>query len=106
MRECAEETGYTVTVERMVGIYEDILTDLQQRVDFEPYAHRIMNVFLCRLTDISPGAPTELDKGALGAEWIPLANMTGIPLYPLAFARNLTEMLNTTHPIFLGTDFV
>ncbi len=45
VRECLEESGYTVAVERLLAVYEEISMNSDFRCSYEPYAHKLTFYF-------------------------------------------------------------
>jgi len=103
VRECLEETGYTVTVRRLAAVYEEISMREDFRTQYEPHAHKVHFIFLCEVLDVPRGMPTELDTDMQGVEWVDLADMDTLPLYPVVVKENLRRMLDTEEALFLGS---
>jgi ADP-ribose pyrophosphatase YjhB (NUDIX family) len=47
IRECIEESGYTVAVERLAAVYEEISMHEGFRSGYQDYAHKINFIFIC-----------------------------------------------------------
>ena len=60
-RECLEETGYTVTINRLGAIFEEISASKEYRLNYKNYAHKIHFVFVCSLTSDVVLLPTKKD---------------------------------------------
>ncbi len=105
-RECLEETGYTIEVERLAVIYEEISLNEAFRSRYPNYAHKVYFVFICHPTDepLHPIAEKDLDMDC--SEWIDIPSMKDIPLYPQIINANLDTILKSTTPINLGSEFV
>ena len=69
-RECLEETGYTVEPVRFVALMEEICLDPIIRERYLQYAHKMLHLFLCRLTTTDRAEPTETDDLQVAIEWI------------------------------------
>jgi len=106
VRECIEESGYTVYVERLVAIFEEISLNEAIRVAYEQYAHKVHFVFMCKLTDAPMKALAEKDLDMLQSEWVTLADIDNIPLYPVVLKRNLKRLLATEVPLYLGAEII
>ena len=104
VRECIEESGYTVSVEKFVAICEEISINRNFRIAYEQYAHKIHFIFRCKLIDTPMKALAEKDMDMLQSEWIELEDINTIPLYPLIIKRNLKQLLETDVPLYLGTE--
>ena len=103
-RECLEELGVTIEVERLAAIYEEIEMNEDFRRQFEPYAHKIFFVFICRAKDESLKTATELDWDMIGSEWIEIEKIKNILFYPGIIKSNLDLILKTQDALFLGSE--
>lgn len=104
VRECREETGYTVEVTRLAAVYEEISLNAEFRAKFEPYAHRVHFVFLCRLTD-APKVPLhDVDLDLIASEWVPLSEVLSLPLYPRTICAHIKGILSRSDTLFLGSE--
>jgi ADP-ribose pyrophosphatase YjhB (NUDIX family) len=106
IRECREETGYTVTVERLAAVYEEIAISEAFRTAYEPYAHKVHFIFVCRLTDepIRPLAEKDLDM--LESVWVDMKDISKTPLYPKVIRDRLTHILASDGVLYLGVERV
>lgn len=104
IRECAEETGYTVTVDRLAAIYEEISMNEMFRSEFACYAHKIYFLFICRLTDQSVKAPFEKDFDMLESEWIDIGKIIEIPLYPGIIRSQWQRIMQSDTVVNLGSE--
>ena len=98
-RELLEETGYSVTPIRMSGIYERISTGRDEGI-----CHKIYFIFLCKLNDDERKKPTETDLFQIGAEWIPLRDVTSRNLFPRAIRDNIKNLTGYGETIFIGSE--
>ncbi len=105
-RECAEETGYAVAVDRLAAIYEEISVNADFRAHYEQYAHKVFFVFVCHQTGEPVREVTEKDLDMLGSEWVSIADAMTMPLNPLAVRDGLARMLRTDELLNLGSGFV
>jgi len=103
-RECLEETGYTITVDKLSAIYEEISVNEQFRSEYERHAHKIHFIFVCHLINEHPEplAEDKKDLDLLGSEWVKLENVKNILLYPLILNTNLERIFQTETIINLG----
>ena len=104
IRECIEESGYTVSVERLVAVYEEMSLNEKFRAEYEQYAHKVHFIFICRLTDTPLKELAEKDLDMLQSEWIDIENIDEIPLYPLLLKENIHKLLTTDVTLYLGTE--
>jgi len=105
-RECLEESGYTVAVDRLAAIYEEISMNDAFRREYEQHAHRIHFLFICHVTrgPIKPLAEKDLDM--LESVWVDIEEIKDIPLYPQTIKDNLARILGTDSVLYLGSDRV
>jgi len=105
-RECLEETGYTVAIERLAAIYEEISMDERFRLAFESYAHKVHFLFVCHQTDepIKPLAEKDLDM--LESVWVEIERVKNLPLYPQILHSNLERILQSDTILYLGSERV
>ena len=104
VRECLEETGYTVAVKRLAAIYEEVVMNAAFRVKHADYAHKVYFIFVCRLTDAPVREPSEIDYGMLGSEWVGLEKIDDIQMYPAVVRANLRALLVADSVLHLGAD--
>ncbi len=105
-RECLEETGYTIAVDRLAAIYEEISMNKRFRSEYEQYAHKVYFIFICRLVDESIKPVTEKDLDMLASEWVNIENMKDIPLYPEIVNKKLDLMLNLKFTLHFGSEHI
>ena len=74
-RECLEETGYYVNIERLVAVYEEISINEKFRTEYEVYAHKVHFLFLCHLTGNSVKPSEEKDLDMLEPEWVDIEDI-------------------------------
>lgn len=108
-RECLEETGYSVTIERLAAIYEEIFIldmakmDENHRSVYEQNNHKVFFVFICRLDGRPQKEATEKDIDFVEAEWVGIDDVKNILLFPKTFRDNFDLILNSKMPVFLGS---
>ena len=102
-RECLEESGYAVHVERLGAIYEEISINAELRTHYEMYAHKVFFLFVCHLEDVQRKAVTELDLDMLCSEWVDVEEVKNLPIYPEVLRTQLNEILHAKTPLFLGS---
>ena len=104
VRECIEETGYTVSPVRLAAVYEEIVTNEKFRLKHAEYAHKVYFIFVCRLADAQAQPPTEIDLDMLCSEWINLDELDSIPMYPAAVRANIKAMIEQKTVLYFGAD--
>jgi len=105
-RECIEETGYHINIEKLAAIYEEISTNEKFRIEYERYAHKVHFLFLCNLTGTSTKPSDEKDLDMLEPVWINIEDVKKIPLYPQIIKLNFDLVLNSNDTIYLGSERV
>lgn len=105
IRECLEETGYSVIPVRFAALCETIFTNENFRIENPEYTHRIYHVFICEICNDVKIVPTEKDSMQIDSEWLDIDSMENIRLFPKAVADNIRDILNGTSPVFLGSDY-
>jgi len=106
VRECSEETGYTVIPDRFMALYEYVWDNLELREKYPDHAHTVYHVFLCHLADENQHPPTELDSNQTGVEWFNLDALDGVSLIPERLADHIKDFLIDGIPKFHGTEHV
>lgn len=102
IRECLEETGLTVKVERFLALYEEILTNEAFRAEHPGNAHCIFHIFVCGVEDVPPVTPSEIDELQDEARWVPLDQVAEVYLHPRALAVQLQALLAAGGESYLG----
>jgi len=101
-RECLEEVGVDVSIDRLLYVREYI----GKNHDFSPRHtnfHQLENVFLCSLNDphaVKSGHET--DNHQIGVSWLSVENIQHIRFYPEAVKDLLTHDLSTSVAQYLG----
>ena len=106
VRECLEETGYTVIPIRFAALCEEICDDAFIRENWNEYAHKMLHIFLCGLSNEERIVPTETDNSQTGIEWIDINNLEEIRLLPKALGENILKIISEDAPIFLGSSHI
>jgi ADP-ribose pyrophosphatase YjhB (NUDIX family) len=108
IRECLEETGYTVKPVRFAALCETIFTNEDFRKNNPNHSHRVYHVFICELLNDENTTPTEKDTMQVGSEWVEINainNTHDFRLFPTAVGDNIQAILNETSSIFLGANY-
>jgi 8-oxo-dGTP diphosphatase len=106
VRECLEETGYTVEPVRFAAICEEICDDPYVREVYPQYAHKLLHIFVCRLTSAGITTPVETDEAQIAAEWVSLETLPGCRLLPLAVGNNILRLIEDDTPLNLGSTHI
>ena len=105
-RECLEETGYVVKVDKLGAIFEEISANKDYRLCYKDYAHKIHFVFVCFLESEVALAPAEKDAGVVGLEWVDIEKLEEITLLPRAVHGKLFRILQEDGVVYLGSELV
>lgn len=105
-RECLEETGYTVEPVRFVALMEEICLDPIIRERYLQYAHKMLHLFLCRLTTTDRAEPTETDDLQVAIEWISAEEVPHINLLPKEVRAAFPKLITQETPLFLGSVYL
>ena len=92
VRECLEETGYTVSVQKLAAVGERVCGGL----------HKIYHVFLCKLANDIKANPTNTDVNQSGCEWVELSD--NIALYPIFIKAHFRDIIKGRSVIDLGAE--
>lgn len=106
VRECLEETGYTVIPQGFAAVYEEIFTDDNQREKNPDYAHKIVHIFRCSLADAPQATPTEPDSNQTDFVWVDIDAASGINLLPGFVRQNIRQLCESDAPMYLGLNVV
>jgi len=106
VRECLEETGYTVIPIRFAALCEEICMDEGFRRNYPDYAHKMYHIFICELLDVEQKQPTEKDDMQVGCKWVELNSLKNCYILPKIFNENINGIISNTVPIFLGSEYI
>ena len=98
-RELLEETGLSVTPQRMAGVYEQVTRRQSGAPD-----HKLYFLFLCQLCDVEKAKPTHRDAYQLSSEWVDLGEATAGRLFPRTVRDNLLRMIYGEGTYYLGIE--
>ncbi|MDD4312379.1 MAG: NUDIX domain-containing protein [Eubacteriales bacterium] len=105
-RECLEETGYSVEPVRFCALMEEICLDPVIREQYAQYAHKMLHIFLCRLTSTERVKPTETDDLQIATEWVPVEDVPKMNLLPKEVRAAFDQLLSQDAPQFLGSVYL
>lgn len=97
-RELLEETGLSVTPQRLAGVYEQVTGRREGAPD-----HKVYFLFACQLDDVERLRPTERDAYQLSSEWVELGEAANGRLFPRTVRDNLLRMIYGDSTYFLGS---
>lgn len=102
VRECLEETGYTVCPERLAAVCEDICTDEAFQREWPDFSHRMLHIFYCSVADVPRVACSEQDKGQIESLWVSIEALPSLRILPELVGARFTDILNGTSPLYIG----
>ena len=105
IRECLEETGYTVRPVRFAALCELICTDETLRTRYPDHAHRVFHIFICEITGHERLAPTEFDAMQVDGEWLEVSSLSGTNLRPRILGESVMRVIAGNPPEFFGTEY-
>ncbi|PKM40711.1 MAG: hypothetical protein CVV04_05850 [Firmicutes bacterium HGW-Firmicutes-9] len=105
-RECLEETGYSVEMVRFAALMEEICLDPFIREHYLQYAHKMLHIFVCRLTTLQRVEPTETDDLQISIDWVPVEEVPSINLLPKEVRENFSRLIAEDTPQFLGSAYL
>lgn len=103
VRECLEETGYSVAPVRFAALCEEICDDMDFRQTQPVYAHKMYHIFVCTLLSDEVLSPTETDDKQIGIEWVGIDQLEHIRLLPVLVGENIMKIIASESPLFLGS---
>ncbi len=106
VREVLEETGYQVEVVRFAGIAEEIHTDEEIRKAYSDYSHRIVHLFIARLTDTARVLPAETDFQQQESVWMPFREADQVVFRPQQLTGKISMLIANEAPVNLGCTYV
>lgn len=105
-RECLEETGYSVEPVRFAALMEEICLDPFIREHYLQYAHKMLHLFVCRLSSTERIEPTETDESQIAIEWVPVEDVPKSNLLPKEVRAAFTRLITEDAPQFLGSIYL
>jgi len=102
IRECLEEVGVRVEVDRLLYVREYIGRNHNFSARHKNF-HQIEHVFLCHVEDPAAACPgTETDNHQIGVSWLSLDNLASIRFYPEVVKQYLQSGQAEFPTIYLG----
>lgn len=105
-RECLEETGYRVEPVRFAALMEEICLDPFIREHYLQYAHKMLHIFICKLSSTERAEPTETDESQVAIEWIPVDEVVNVKLLPKEVRVAFSDLIANSTPQFLGSVYL
>lgn len=102
-RECLEELGASVLVNGLAFVFEYIADHHEDTIQAKGF-HQLDLVFDCQLASHKPFEQAgEMDKTQVGYRWVPVEELMGIVLYPMALRERIIMYANQKHDgLYLG----
>ena len=105
-RECLEETGYSVEMVRFTALMEEICLDPFIREHYLQYAHKMLHIFLCKLTSTQRVEPTQTDESQIAIEGVPVDDVPQSRLLPKELRATFAALIAEDSPQFLGSVYL
>lgn len=102
IREVLEETGYHVVVERFLALAEEIYDSPSIRQKYPNSSHRILHIFLVRLSSETPQDATEPDLHQEESIWVPLEEADRLSFHPTLLNGRISSLILERTPQYLG----
>lgn len=106
VRECIEETGYSVIPIRFAALCEEICDNIEFREKYPEYVHKVIHIFICHLSSEAFKQPIEQDSMQIACEWISIDQLKDISILPKAVNDNLQVLIGCDTPLFLGSEHI
>ncbi|MHB1154571.1 MAG: NUDIX domain-containing protein [Eubacteriales bacterium] len=106
VRECIEETGYSVIPIRFAALCEEICDNIEFREKYPEYVHKVIHIFICHLSSEAFKQPTEQDSMQIACEWINVDQLKDIRILPKAVNDNIQALIGCDTPLFLGSEHI
>jgi 8-oxo-dGTP diphosphatase len=106
IRECLEETGYSVTPKIFAALCEEICENPKTRELYPEYIHKMYHIFICELVDEAAKKPIEIDDMQVGSEWINIEHLDKTRLMPKVLNGNIDKIIKNQIPMFLGSEHI
>ena len=100
-RECLEETGAEV-VPGELRYVRDYISDNHEFAAVDPGFHQVELMFSCRFRRLRKDTRRELDNRQIGSDWMPLAGLGKIRIYPSVLKKLIASSGKLNGPIYLG----
>lgn len=104
IRECLEETGYSVIPKRFGALCEEICEDPKVIELYPEYIHKMFHIFIGELANETAQKVTEVDDMQIGIEWIEVKELRNIRLLPKNLGENVEKIIKAEVPMFLGSE--
>ncbi len=104
-RETLEETGHSVRVHELLWVRDNIAANHELHYLSAPDFHGVDLMFRCSLAGPAIAQAHEADHLQVGVEWVTVARLADIQLFPPALVPLLEAYLTdrtVTTPIYLG----
>ena len=106
VRECLEETGYTVAPVKFAALCETICLKEEFSEKYPDYTHKMYHIFICELASEDIQTPTETDEMQVSCEWVDIDSLKQLRVLPKILGNNIHNVINNTAPIFLGSEYM
>lgn len=101
IRECREETGYEVEIQRLGALREEIYDDPEIRQSSPDYSHRVHFIYLTKPVNPIRWEATQPDRHQIGCRWIGLDEMDQFPIRMPELVDMIREILDSSEILYM-----
>ncbi|MFL0247290.1 NUDIX domain-containing protein [Candidatus Clostridium stratigraminis] len=106
IRECLEETGYSVIPKIFAALCEEICENPKTKELYPEYIHKMYHIFICELRNETAKKPIEIDDMQVSSEWINIEDLDKIRLLPKVLNENIGKIISDQIPMFIGSEHI
>ena len=106
VRECKEETGYSVVPVRFCGICEEICDNDETREFYSQYAHKLYHIYLCKLESEIQANPTDIDDMQEYCQWVDISELNSLTMLPTMVGENIFNLINSDITLDMGSTHI
>lgn len=105
VRECLEETGFSIEPGKLVYV-RDYIGANHEFSEFDRDVHQVELIFLASIVEDTLNfqkAEVILDKDQIGTQWVAIEDLDKTPLFPICLKPLISKIIPTADcPVYLG----